>query len=90
LTGELNGAALNVHDVNGSLINSIPAVPTVQNVVLTLFADGVEIGSAAANSDEPFRLPSGYRARQFEIVIESVTDVNQITLASSIQDLLDQ
>lgn len=87
--GELNGMALNVHDVNGSEIESIPEVPVVQNVVLTLFADGEEVGSAAANSDKPFRLPSGYRARQFEIQIESFTDVNQITLASSISDLLD-
>jgi hypothetical protein len=86
--GELNGRGVNVFDVNGSDIAEIPEVPTIQNVVLTLYADGVEIGSAAANSDKPFRLPSGYRARQFEIEIETYTDVNQITLASSIQDLL--
>ena len=54
--------------------------------MLTLYADGVEIGSAGVNSDEPFRLPSGYRGRQFEIEIETYTDVNQITIASSIQD----
>lgn len=88
LNGELNGHAINVFEVNGSLLQNLPEVPTVQNVVLKLFADGVLVGTAAANSDQPFRLPAGYRARQFEIQIETFTDVNQITLASSVQDLL--
>jgi hypothetical protein len=90
LRGELNGHAINVFEVNGSLLANPPAVPLVQNVVLKLYADTVLIGTAAANSDEPFRLPAGERYRQYEIEIESVTDVNQITLASSISDLLDQ
>jgi hypothetical protein len=88
LNGDLNGTAINVFEVNGSLLQNLPEVPTVQNVVIKLFGDGTLVGTAGVNSDKPFRLPAGYRARQFEIQIETFTDVNQITLASSIQDLL--
>lgn len=86
--GALNEHAINSLEVNGSLLEYLPEVPTVQNVVLKLYADGVLIGTATANSDEPFRLPSGERNRQYEIEIETFTDVNQITLASSVSDLL--
>ena len=74
--GALNEHAINVFDVNGSLIDVLPQVPVVQNVVLKLYADGELIGTATANSDEPFRLPSGERHRQYEIEIETFTDVN--------------
>jgi hypothetical protein len=87
--GGLNESAINVFDVNGSLIEVVPTVPTEQNVVLKLYADGVQIGTSTHASDEPQRLPSGDRYRQYEIEIESITDVNQITLASSVQDLHD-
>lgn len=88
-TGALNEHAINVFDVNGSLIDFIPKVPTEQNVVLKLYADGAQIGQTTHNNDEPQRLPSGERYRQYEIEIETFTDVNQITLASSVQDLHD-
>jgi hypothetical protein len=88
LTGELNGAALNVHEVNGGNLETVPSEPVIQNVVIRLYGDGVLIGEATAGSDKPFRFPSGSRHRQFEIEIEAFTDVNQITIASSISDLL--
>lgn len=87
--GQLNGHALNVFDVNGSLIETVPEVPVVQNVVMRLYGDGELLATATSSSDKPFRLNSGKRARQFEIEIETFTDVNQITLGSSISELLE-
>ena len=81
----LNGAEFTV---NGSLLQTPPQEPVTQNVVIKLFGDGELVGTATAASDEPFRFPSGGRYRQYEIEIESFTDVNQITVASSIQDLI--
>lgn len=74
--------------VNGSLLQTLPEVPETQNVVIKLFGDGAQVGVATSVSDQPFRFPSGGRYRQYEIEIETFTDVNQITLASSVQDLI--
>lgn len=88
LEGELNGAALNVYGINDGNLEDIPAAPNTQAVVMKLYADGELVAIISSDSDKPFRLPSGYRSRQFEIEIEAFTDVNQITLGSSVSELL--
>ena len=85
--GELNGHAVNVFPVNGSLFVTPPTAPVAQNIVMRVYGDGALISTTTINNDSPFRLPSGGRHKQFEIEIETFTDINQITLASSISDL---
>lgn len=85
--GDLNGHEVNLFEVNGSDLETPPEVPLNQNVVIKLYGDEELIGAATSVSDVPFRFPGGKRYRQYEIEIETFTDVNQITLASSISEL---
>lgn len=87
--GELNGQQVNQFAINASDLITPPSVPMTQNVVIKLYGDGVLIGTATSVSDTPFRFPSGSQHRQYEIEIETFTDVNQITVASSITELVD-
>ncbi len=85
---EVNGQMINDYEVNGGLIQTPPEIPTAQNVVIRLYGDGVLFGTYAVTNDRPFRFPSGKRARQYEVEIEAFTDVYEITVASSVEDLV--
>jgi len=87
--GELNGNQVNEFAVNASVLITPPSVPMTQNVVIKLYGDGTLIGTATSVDATPFRFPSGGQFRQYEVEIETFTDVNQITVASSITELVD-
>lgn len=86
--GEVNKQPINTFAVNNSLIIKPPAVPVVQSVSIRLYGDGALIGSVVTTSSLPFRFQSGKRYRQYEIEIEGFTDVNEIVIASSVEDLI--
>jgi len=89
IRGELNGNQVNEFAINASVLLTPPSVPITQNVVIKLYGDGDLIGTATSVDATPFRFPSGGQFRQYEVEIETFTDVNQITIASSITELVD-
>ena len=52
-----------------------------------LYADGVLKHQRALTSSEPFRLPSGYRAREIEVEVEGNVNVKNISVASSVTEI---
>jgi hypothetical protein len=56
-------------------------------VTMKLYADGVLKHTAAVANAEPFRLPAGYKARDFEVQLEGSVDVRGVAVAESIDDL---
>jgi len=86
--GALNAHILNGKEVNGSDLIDLSTPPTAQNIVINLYGDGNLIDTATVIDDRPFRFKSGGRYRQYEIEIQTFTDVNEITIASSVSDLL--
>lgn len=56
-------------------------------VTVKLYADAVLKHTAAVASSEPFSLPSGYKAREFEIQAEGTVDVKSVAVAESMQEL---
>lgn len=56
-------------------------------VTFRLYADGVLRHTKAASTREPFWLPSGYLARDWQIEIEATTPVQSIALATSMDEL---
>lgn len=57
-------------------------------VSVEVFADGVSIYSQAVSSSEMFRLPSGFRAKDWEIELKAPNAVRRVTLANSTQELM--
>ena len=59
------------------------------DVTFTLYGDGVERYTYAVPDSAAFRLPSGYRAQEWELVVQSTTPVEAVYIASSMSELVE-
>lgn len=57
-------------------------------ITFQLYADNALKLTKTVTSNEPFRLPSGYRARQWQSRITGDSDINAIILATSAMELM--
>lgn len=87
--GALNSAALNDHELNGDNLVDVKSCDFTQGrtVNFTLYGDTVERYSATIQSDEPFPLPEGYEARDWEIKISGKIFIEEVAVANSIEEL---
>ena len=56
-------------------------------VTLTVYADKRAVHTQTVLNEEPFRLPSGFRCRTWELQLEGTATVNQVVLANIPEDL---
>lgn len=81
--GEINGAPYNTYRVNGDALGRI----IVQAFVFVrVIADGV-IVAVIDQVNEVVRLPSGFKARNWEVEVNGTTEVAQITLGTTVKEL---
>lgn len=73
----------------GSPINYAAAVVVANAYPVTfrLYADGVLKHTQTVADRNPFRLPSGYRAFEFQIELEGSTPVQDVAIATSVEEL---
>lgn len=82
--GELGGAALNVYEVAGDMLESIPTVS--RSVSVSVYADR-KLVATIGKVNEMARLPSGFKADKWEIEVASDTPITQILMATTGQEL---
>lgn len=78
--------------VDGLILNGSDLIPIVEpedvrNIQVTLFADGVQVFEKGMRSDAPLRLPSTFKATNWEILITGNAPVRRVTLATTIAEL---
>jgi hypothetical protein len=56
-------------------------------VTFKLYADGALKHTQTVANDRPFKLPSGYKAKEYEAVVEGTAVINSIYIASTASDL---
>ncbi len=78
--GELGGAALNVHEVNGDELLPVPTLS--RTVSVSIYADR-QLVATVGKVNGMARLPSGFLAQLWEIEVASDTAITQITLAGT-------
>jgi hypothetical protein len=73
----------------GSPINFAAAVVVANAYPVTfrLYADGVLKHTQTVADRNPFRLPSGYRAFEFQIELEGTNPVQDVAIATSVEEL---
>lgn len=64
-----------------------PAAPDIRSINVVVYADGKQVYAADINSIEPRRLPSGFRAYSWEIIITGNSPVRSVAMATSITEL---
>lgn len=84
LGGELNGSALNTFSVNGDMLEPVPSIS--RTLAVNVYADGKLI-AAVGEYNRMARLPSGFRARYWEVEVTGDMPVSQVSLASSGREL---
>lgn len=80
LEGELNGAAVNVHEVNGDVLAPIPTVSQSCNV--NIYADR-KLVATVTKLNTMARLPSGFLAQSWEVEVSGDMVVRQVTVAGT-------
>jgi hypothetical protein len=56
-------------------------------ITFTLFADGVQRHQQSVASGDMFRLPAGYRAKEFQLRVSGTGAINQIIVAENSEEL---
>lgn len=84
LGGELGGAALNVYEVNGDILEPIPTVS--RNVSVSVYADR-KLVATIGKVNQMARLPSGFKADKWEIEVTSDMPITQILMATTGMEL---
>lgn len=89
LKGEIGSRAINEIAINGDVLTAINAAYSDPvGATFRLFANGKEVFSGTIDSNLPFRLPSGYLAKRFYFEVSGQLEVNEVCLATSIQELI--
>ena len=68
-------------------LGAAQVVASAYPVTLKVYADGVLKLTKTVAGREPFRLPSGFRARYYEFEVSGSNEVSAVHLATSIQEL---
>lgn len=87
LEGVVNGPVFNERVVNGSLLQELPQTADDRYVQITAFADGIERFRGFINNSGMFRLPSGFKADNWEFVINGNIPLRYIKIAETVKEL---
>jgi hypothetical protein len=85
--GGLNGAGLNAYGLNGDPLRTKDSLSFGGTATFKWYADGVLKHSKVVSDSEPFRLPSGFRARRFKIGLDGYVPVLRVDVASGMEEL---
>lgn len=85
LGGSMNGSPLNLYAVNGDKLLQLPPGPQAS---VNIYADG-EFYASVSRAGRMQRLPSGKLARQWEIEVTGNVAVQELTMATTGQELRD-
>lgn len=87
LKGTLNSHLIGSRIVNGSELLELPPVVGDQYVNVTVYADGTEVLQKNITSPDPIRLPSGFKAREWEFRLSGTSYVRSLKVSESIGEL---
>lgn len=85
LAGEINGAPLNRYAFGGSRLKPMPA-PISGNLTIGIYADDKRVADVG-RIGQPVRLPSGFKARKWEVDVSGDVKVEQIVVAKTMDEL---
>lgn len=87
INGALNTSTLNTYSVNGSRLANIPTQADVRYITVAIYADGVPVYTTAINSQDPMRLPAGFKAYVWEVYLSGNTPVREFHMAATMDEL---
>lgn len=87
--GSIGGAAIADYAIaDDAMLDVPPALSDIVGLTFKLWADGTLVCTITVSDDEPVRLPSGYLASEFELELQGQTEVREVRIATSAQELM--
>jgi hypothetical protein len=83
LLGSINARTLNTRELNGSLLETIPAVVDNRYLLVEVFVDDKLVHSKQYTSRGVYRMPAGYKGQIFEVKINGNIELRYLKMASS-------
>ena len=87
LGGRVDGAAVNIFAINGSILTPIPNAADVRNVQVVINADDAQVFSAGITDQEPVRMPAANKNYVYEVKLTGNAPIRQFRMASTIGEL---
>lgn len=87
LLGSINARTLNTRELNGSLLETIPAVVDNRYLLVEVFVDDKLVHSKQYTSRGVYRMPAGYKGQIFEVKINGNIELRYLKMASSSKTL---
>jgi hypothetical protein len=76
--------------INGSDLRPIVEPEDVRSIQVAAFADDQLVFEIGVTSDDPVRLPAGFKATHWELLITGNTPVRRVTMSTTIDELRKQ
>lgn len=73
--------------LNGSILGDIPPFGDTRSVNVGIYAEGELVYQTGVKTQEPLRLPAGFKAYNWEVVLSGNTPVRSFVMASTISEL---
>ncbi|MBO9458977.1 hypothetical protein [Labrenzia sp. R5_0] len=85
LNGEINSHEMNAYALGGDILAPLPKQAT--GIEVSVFADGNVVKTVNV-ANKPVRLPSGFKARKWEVSAQGRSSIEQIVIAHTMADLM--
>ena len=86
LKGAVDAAALNVYDLNGSILGNSPPTAGARQAQVLIYGDGTLKATLLVSNWNPVRIPP-FRSRDIEVQINGNISVRSVSLATSVTEL---
>ena len=87
LGGRVDGAAVNIFAINGSILTDIPVAAEVRNVQVIVNADNAQLFAVGITDQEPVRMPAANKNYVYEVKLTGNAPIRQFRMASTIGEL---
>lgn len=86
LLGAMNSAAVDVYDVDGSILANLPPTASARSAQVSIYGDGTLRAVLTMTSFDPVRIPP-FKSRDIEIVITGNINIRSVALATTVVEL---
>lgn len=88
LGGTINDQQFNATVLNGSNMgNAFASSLDFRSIIATVYADGVLVFSSGLTSNDPFRMPSGFKSYEWEVLFTGNVPIRGFAMSTSIGEL---
>jgi hypothetical protein len=87
LLGSINTTPLNVYEVNGSVLQSIPDLVDNRYLLIEVYVDDRLVHSKQYTQNGVYRMPSGFKGQAFEIKVNGNIELRYVKMANTAKTL---